>query len=78
MVCLDLAGRGIMIASWLAAVSRRELSRFKEFMQWLRHGSVFALRRSCLRLNLDRGEQHQFPERGECAEIRYAGSVQVF
>ncbi|KAJ6604670.1 anaphase-promoting complex, cyclosome, subunit 4-domain-containing protein [Mycena vulgaris] len=34
--CIDLTGRAIFIASWLAAVARRELSRFKEFIMWLR------------------------------------------
>ncbi|KAJ7092748.1 anaphase-promoting complex, cyclosome, subunit 4-domain-containing protein [Mycena epipterygia] len=34
--CIDLIGRAIFIASWLAAVARRELSRFKEFIMWLR------------------------------------------
>ncbi|KAJ7487618.1 anaphase-promoting complex, cyclosome, subunit 4-domain-containing protein [Mycena galericulata] len=34
--CIDLTGRAIFIASWLAAVARRELSRFKEFITWLR------------------------------------------
>lgn len=36
--CIDLAGRAIVIASWLAAVARRELSRFKEFISFIRHG----------------------------------------
>ncbi|KAK7064216.1 DEAD-domain-containing protein [Favolaschia claudopus] len=35
-VCLNLTGRAIFIASWLAAVARRELSRFKEFITWIR------------------------------------------
>ncbi|KAJ7783806.1 anaphase-promoting complex, cyclosome, subunit 4-domain-containing protein [Mycena maculata] len=34
--CIDLTGRAIFIATWLAAVARRELSRFKEFITWLR------------------------------------------
>ncbi|KAJ7786332.1 anaphase-promoting complex, cyclosome, subunit 4-domain-containing protein [Mycena metata] len=34
--CLELTGRAIFIASWLAAVARRELSRFKEFVIWIR------------------------------------------
>ena len=38
--CLDLAGRGVLIASWLAAVCRTELSRFREFISWLRFGKV--------------------------------------
>ena len=37
-VCLDLAGRAIVISGWLAAVARRELSRFKEFISFIRHG----------------------------------------
>lgn len=36
--CLDIAGRGIIIAGWLAAVSRKELSGFREFISWLRYG----------------------------------------
>ena len=39
--CLELAGRGVLIASWLAAVCRTELSRFREFISWLRFGKVF-------------------------------------
>ncbi|KAJ6519839.1 anaphase-promoting complex, cyclosome, subunit 4-domain-containing protein [Mycena sanguinolenta] len=35
-ICIDLTGRAIFIASWLAAVARRELSRFKEFLTWIR------------------------------------------
>ncbi|KAJ7293596.1 anaphase-promoting complex, cyclosome, subunit 4-domain-containing protein [Mycena rebaudengoi] len=35
-ICIDLTARGIFIASWLAAVARRELSRFNEFITWLR------------------------------------------
>jgi hypothetical protein len=38
--CLDLAGRAIMISGWLAAVARRELSRFKEFISFIRHGTA--------------------------------------
>ncbi|KAJ7706158.1 anaphase-promoting complex, cyclosome, subunit 4-domain-containing protein [Mycena rosella] len=34
--CIELTGRAIFIASWLAAIARRELSRFKEFIMWLR------------------------------------------
>nr|GAT44205.1 DEAD-domain-containing protein [Mycena chlorophos] len=34
--CLELAGRAIFIATWLAAIARRELLRFKEFITWLR------------------------------------------
>ncbi|KAA1468251.1 hypothetical protein DENSPDRAFT_877957 [Dentipellis sp. KUC8613] len=33
---LELVGRAIISTSWLSAVARRELSRFKEFMKWLR------------------------------------------
>lgn len=36
--CLDLAGRAIVISGWLAAVARRELARFKEFIAFIRHG----------------------------------------
>ncbi|KAF8216223.1 anaphase-promoting complex, cyclosome, subunit 4-domain-containing protein [Mycena galopus ATCC 62051] len=35
-ICIDLTGRAIFIASWLAAVARRELCRFKEFLTWVR------------------------------------------
>jgi hypothetical protein len=38
--CLDLLSRGIVISSWLAAIARRELSRFKEFISWLKYGSL--------------------------------------
>jgi len=38
--CLDLAGRAIVISGWLAAVARRELSRFKEFISFIRHETV--------------------------------------
>ena len=38
--CLELANRGVLIASWLAAVCRTELSRFREFVSWLRFGKV--------------------------------------
>ncbi|PPQ64261.1 hypothetical protein CVT24_008399, partial [Panaeolus cyanescens] len=33
---LTLVARGIVMASWLASTARRELSRFKEFIAWLR------------------------------------------
>lgn len=36
--CVEDAGRAIVAASWLSATARRELSRFKEFMRWLRYG----------------------------------------
>ena len=39
-ICLDLTGRAIMISGWLAAVARRELSRFKEFISFIRHGGL--------------------------------------
>ncbi|KAF8872130.1 anaphase-promoting complex, cyclosome, subunit 4-domain-containing protein [Gymnopilus junonius] len=35
--CIDLASRGIVVTSWLAALVRRELLRFREFMTWLRY-----------------------------------------
>lgn len=34
--CVESTSRGIVVASWLTAVSRRELSRFREFILWLR------------------------------------------
>ena len=39
---LHLTGRVITLASWLAAVARRELSRFKEFIAWVRFGKIRA------------------------------------
>ncbi|KAF8203639.1 anaphase-promoting complex, cyclosome, subunit 4-domain-containing protein [Pholiota molesta] len=33
--CLDLASNGILIANWLAATCRTEMSRFREFISWL-------------------------------------------
>lgn len=58
--CLDLAGRAIVISGWLAAVARRELARFKEFIAFIRHGkrgdkqsltrnSHLMIRRDCCR-----------------------------
>lgn len=38
--CVELAGRGVLIASWLAAVCRTELFCFREFISWLRFGKV--------------------------------------
>ena len=38
--CLDLIGRAIVCASWLAATTRREWTRFKEFIAWIRTGTV--------------------------------------
>jgi anaphase-promoting complex subunit 4 len=35
---MTMAGRAIFSASWLSAAARRELSRFREFMRWLRFG----------------------------------------
>ncbi|GLB36171.1 putative DEAD-domain-containing protein [Lyophyllum shimeji] len=35
-VCIDLTGRTIILAAWLAAIARRELARFREFINWLR------------------------------------------
>ncbi|KAF9015181.1 anaphase-promoting complex, cyclosome, subunit 4-domain-containing protein [Cyathus striatus] len=37
--CLDFTSKAIIIASWLASVARRELSRFREFISWLRFES---------------------------------------
>lgn len=34
--CLELTERAIVTAAWLSATARRELSRFKEFIAWLR------------------------------------------
>jgi anaphase-promoting complex subunit 4 len=41
--CLELMGRAIIIASWLASVARRELTRFKEFISWLKYGNTICL-----------------------------------
>ncbi|TFY69760.1 hypothetical protein EVJ58_g217 [Rhodofomes roseus] len=35
--CMDLAGRAVLLAGWLAATARRELVRFTEYMFWLRY-----------------------------------------
>jgi anaphase-promoting complex subunit 4 len=35
---MTMTGRAIFSASWLSAAARRELSRFREFMKWLRFG----------------------------------------
>ncbi|KAJ7591382.1 anaphase-promoting complex, cyclosome, subunit 4-domain-containing protein [Mycena floridula] len=35
--CLVLANRAITLSSWLASVARRELSRFKDFISWVRY-----------------------------------------
>jgi anaphase-promoting complex subunit 4 len=37
-ICLELASRAIVISGWLAAIARRELVRFKEFIKWLTYG----------------------------------------
>jgi hypothetical protein len=36
--CLGLAKNAIVIASWLVAIARRELARFREFIKWLSFG----------------------------------------
>lgn len=46
-VCLDLAGRAIVISGWLAAVARRELARFKEFISFIRYGTFWPLSAPC-------------------------------
>ncbi len=38
MRCLELVNRTIILAAWLAAAARREYSRFKEFMTWIKFG----------------------------------------
>jgi Anaphase-promoting complex, cyclosome, subunit 4 len=40
-ICLELTGRAIVISGWLAAIARRELTRFREFISWLRYGNSF-------------------------------------
>jgi hypothetical protein len=39
-LCLDSVSRGIVLSSWLASVSRTELYRFREFISWLRFGTL--------------------------------------
>jgi len=39
--CLRLASINIILASWLSAKARTELSRFKNFIKWLRYGNLF-------------------------------------
>ncbi|KDR85006.1 hypothetical protein GALMADRAFT_233556 [Galerina marginata CBS 339.88] len=36
-LCIDIANRGIIVVSWLAAIARRELLRFREFIAWIRY-----------------------------------------
>lgn len=61
-ISLELASRGIIIASWLAAVSRTELTRFKEFVLWLRFGmSVLCIAIGCGDELFTRGECYQLP-----------------
>ncbi|KAI0932220.1 hypothetical protein AcW1_000598 [Taiwanofungus camphoratus] len=36
-ICLDLTSRAVVVASWLAATTRKELVHFKEFMIWLKY-----------------------------------------
>jgi hypothetical protein len=36
--CMEATARAILLAAWLAALARRENSRFKEFIAWLRFG----------------------------------------
>jgi anaphase-promoting complex subunit 4 len=38
--CLELTNRAIVAAAWLAASARQELSRFKDFIAWLRFGKI--------------------------------------
>lgn len=38
--CLELTNRTIVAAAWLSAAARRELSRFKDFIAWLRFGKI--------------------------------------
>lgn len=35
---LDFATRGVICASWLSVTARREFTRFREFISWLRFG----------------------------------------
>lgn len=47
--CLELTGRAIVAAAWLSATARRELSRFRDFIAWLRYGkrSFLATKTAC-------------------------------
>jgi anaphase-promoting complex subunit 4 len=38
--CLDLAGRAVVMSSWMAAQARNERSRFTHFIAWLRYGGT--------------------------------------
>lgn len=49
--CLALTSRAIVLASWLAAVARRELARFQEFISWIRYGNN-VIYRECIAPNL--------------------------
>jgi len=37
---LDLISAGIICASWLSVVARKEFTRFREFISWLRFGGL--------------------------------------
>ena len=37
--CIALTSNAIVIASWLASMARRELTRFREFIKWLSFGN---------------------------------------
>lgn len=37
-LCMELSERGVVCANWLASAAQVELSRFREFMLWLRCG----------------------------------------
>jgi anaphase-promoting complex subunit 4 len=36
--CLELVNRVLVVSNWLAACARREVSRVKHFISWLRYG----------------------------------------
>ncbi|KAF5375104.1 hypothetical protein D9758_000258 [Tetrapyrgos nigripes] len=40
--CMEATARAILLAAWLAALARRENSRFKEFIAWLRFETTSA------------------------------------
>lgn len=54
----DLAGRGIILANWLAFKARNELPCFREFIYWLRYGALFLQFFEWLRPDRDRGDQY--------------------
>jgi hypothetical protein len=46
---LELTNRAIVAAAWLSSTARRELSRFKDFIAWLRFGKISFMMRMAMR-----------------------------